>query len=146
MTLEAKSIIKEGWLTVFKSRKPTFFSSKPVPDKLLDRGWAVLHQFSSKGPVISFYQVPSPSTPLCPCWSLSNSPSLPPSLSLSLSLPPSLPLPQDNRKESRVMKREKIELWYVRQITCILQHPKQPHCLTLRFKGTKRILLNADTE
>ena len=61
-TLEGKSVVKEGWLTMYKSRKPTFFSSRPVPDKLIDKAWAVLHQFSNKGPIISFYQV---CLPLC---------------------------------------------------------------------------------
>ena len=56
-TLEGKTVVKEGWLTMYKSRKPTFFSSKPVPDKLVDRAWAVLHGFSNKGPLICFYQV-----------------------------------------------------------------------------------------
>ena len=50
-------MVKEGWLTMYKSRKPTFFSSRPVPDKLVDRAWAALHQFSNKGPLICFYQV-----------------------------------------------------------------------------------------
>ena len=76
------------------------------PDKQLDRAWAVLHQFSSKGPIITFYQ--------------------------------------DNRRESRVMKREKIELYHVREITRMMDHPKHPHCFTLKFKGSKRVLLNAD--
>ena len=30
MTLDGKKILKEGWLTFFKSRKPGLFSSKPL--------------------------------------------------------------------------------------------------------------------
>ena len=28
MTLEGKNVLKEGWVTLFKSRKPTLFSHK----------------------------------------------------------------------------------------------------------------------
>ena len=78
------------------------------PNKQLDRAWAVLHQFSSKGPFISFYQ--------------------------------------DNRRETRVMKREKIDLFYTKAITRMMDHPKHPHCFALKFKGSKCLLLNVDTE
>ena len=108
MTLESKNVLKEGWVTLFKSRKPTLFSHKAMPNKQLERAWAVIHQFSSKGPFISFYQ--------------------------------------DNRKETRVMKREKIDLFYTKAITRMMDHPKHPHCFTLKFKGSKCLLFNLDTE
>ena len=108
MTLESKNVLKEGWVTLFKSRKPTLFSHKAMPNKQLERAWAVLHQFSSKGPFISFYQ--------------------------------------GNRKETRVVKRERIDLFYTKAITRMMDHPKHPHCFTLKFKGSKCLLFNLDTE
>ena len=30
MTLEGKNVLKEGWVTLFKSRKPTLFSHKAM--------------------------------------------------------------------------------------------------------------------
>ena len=67
-TLDGRTtVVKEGWLTMYKSRKPTFFSSRPVPDKLVDRAWAVLHQYSNKGPLISFYQVCDWCVCVCVC-------------------------------------------------------------------------------
>ena len=67
-TLDGRTtVVKEGWLTMYKSRKPTFFSSRPVPDKLVDRAWAVLHQYSNKGPLISFYQVCVCDSCVCVC-------------------------------------------------------------------------------
>lgn len=108
MTLEGKTILKEGWITLSKSKKPGLFSSKQQPDKPIDRGWAVLHQFSSKGPIITFYQ--------------------------------------DNRKENKVMRKEKVELIGVLEVTRMVGHPKYPHGFALKYKGSKRMLLNADTE
>ena len=53
---------------------------------------------------------------------------------------------QDNRKEVRVMKKEKLELFAVKEVTRMLGHPKHPHCFTMKSKGNKRVLLNADTK
>ena len=58
----------------------------------------------------------------------------------------SLPHFQDNLKETRVMKREKIELLTVKGITQVTRHPKQPHSFALKFKGAKKIVLNCDSE
>ena len=33
MTLEGKNVLKEGWVTLFKSRKPTLFSHKAMVRK-----------------------------------------------------------------------------------------------------------------
>ena len=71
---------------------------------------------------------------------------LPLSLSPSLSSLPLSSPSQDNLKESKVMKKDKIELLTVRSITQLTRHPKQPHSFTLKFKGSKRIILNCDTE
>ena len=91
-------------------------------------------------PSLPPFLIPPPPPPPPPLSSLS-------SLPLPLS---SLPLPlsslQDNLKESRVMKKDKIELLTVRSITQLTRHPKQPHSFTLKFKGSKRIILNCDTE
>ena len=59
--------------------------------------------------------------------------------------PPPPPPPKDNLKETKVMKREKIELLTVRAITQIGRHPKQPHSFALKLKGAKKIVLNCDT-
>ena len=37
MTLEAKNILKEGWLTLFKNKKTGIFNSKPAVRHCL--GW-----------------------------------------------------------------------------------------------------------
>ena len=75
--------------------------------------------------------------------SLPSLPLLPP----SLPSPPSLSSnPQDNLKETKVMKREKIELLTVRAITQVTCHPKQPHSFGLKFKGAKKIVMNCDSE
>ena len=34
MTLEGKNVLKEGWVTLFKSRKPTLFSHKAMVSKM----------------------------------------------------------------------------------------------------------------
>ena len=76
-------------------------------------------------------------------------PPLPPSFSTPLPISLSLLQPfgvQDNLKECRVMKKDKIELVAVRAITQISRHPKQPYSFTLKFKGSKRIILNCDNE
>ena len=59
---------------------------------------------------------------------------------------PLLSFYQDQHKETRVLRREKVELLMVRAITRLLQHPKHPHCFTLKLKGRRnRFLFNCDT-
>ena len=58
---------------------------------------------------------------------------------------PSIAFFVDNRKEKSVMKREKIDLASVRGVTRMIDHPKHPHCFTLKMKGSKQLILNADS-
>jgi hypothetical protein len=105
-TMEAQEILREGWLTVFKSRNPTFLT-KQKPDKVLERAWGVLHAKSPKGPLLSFFQ--------------------------------------DNHKQTRVLRRDKVELFNIRGITKLFGHPKHANCFTIKIKGKRnRLLFNCD--
>ena len=46
----------------------------------------------------------------------------------------------------QVMRKEKVELIGVLEVTRMVGHPKYPHGFALKYKGSKRMLLNADTE
>ncbi len=59
---------------------------------------------------------------------------------------PSVVFYQDNRKERVIMKKDKIELGAVRCVTRMCNHPKHPHSFTLQLKGSKRLILNADSQ
>ena len=59
---------------------------------------------------------------------------------------PSISFYMDNRKEKSVMKREKIDLGSVRGISRLFNHPKHPHSFSLKLKGSRKLILNADSE
>ena len=54
---------------------------------------------------------------------------------------------QDNRKENRVLKRDKVDLLSTREITKLFGHPKHGHCFTLKMKGKRnRFLFDCDSK
>ena len=60
---------------------------------------------------------------------------------------PLLSFYQDNHKELRVLRREKIELLTVRMVTRILDNPKHSNCFTLKIKGKRnRTLFDCDSK
>ncbi|XP_019855382.1 PREDICTED: tyrosine-protein kinase Abl-like [Amphimedon queenslandica] len=59
---------------------------------------------------------------------------------------PTISFFQDNRKEVRVLKRDKVDLLSVREITKIFGHPKHANCFTLKNKGKRnRFLFDCDS-
>ena len=59
---------------------------------------------------------------------------------------PLLSFYQDNHKELRVLRREKIELLTVRMVTRMLDNPKHSNCFTLKIKGKRnRTLFDCDS-
>lgn len=58
---------------------------------------------------------------------------------------PLLSFYQDNHKETRVLRRDKVELLNVRGLTKLSNHPKHSHCFTLKMKGKRnRFLFDCD--
>ena len=54
---------------------------------------------------------------------------------------------QDNRKENRVLKRDKVDLLSTRELTKLFGHPKHGHCFTLKMKGKRnRFLFDCDSK
>ena len=56
---------------------------------------------------------------------------------------PSCPTPHPT---PQVMRKEKVELMGVQEVTIMVGHPRYPHGFALKYKSSKRMLLNADTE
>ncbi len=59
---------------------------------------------------------------------------------------PAVSFYQDNRKETKVLRREKIEVHIIREIAKVIDHPKHPFAISLKCKGSKRLLLHYDQE
>ncbi len=59
---------------------------------------------------------------------------------------PAISFYQDNRKETKVLKKDKIEVHVIREVAKVIDHPKHPYAISLKCKGSKRLLLHCDKE